>query len=118
MTSGERVRIIRKELGLTLVEFGNRIGLKNNSVSQIENNKNSLTEQNIKSICREFNVSYAWLVDGKGDMFSNIPETILDELIDEYNLDFLDKKIIKKYLELNDDERNVIKKYLKSLIEE
>ena len=37
MTQGERVKEIRKALGLTLEKFGNEIGLKKNSVSQIEN---------------------------------------------------------------------------------
>ena len=115
MTPGERVKVVRKELGLTLVEFGNRIGLKNNSVSQIENNKNALTEKTLKSICREFNVSIAWLKEGKGDMFTDLPETILDQLVEEYHLDDFDKELIKKYLDLTDSEREVIKKYIKSL---
>lgn len=71
MTQGERVRMLRKELGLTLEKFSERIGMKKNSISQIENNKNSLTNQTIKSICREFNVSYAWLIDGEGEMYEN-----------------------------------------------
>ena len=66
MTQGERVRQVRKELGLTLEKFGERIGMKKNSISQIENGKNSVTDQVIKSICREFNVDYTWLTTGKG----------------------------------------------------
>lgn len=69
MTQGERIREIRKSLGLTLEKFGQRIGLKKSSLSQLENNVNSVTEQNIKSICREFGVNYIWLTTGKGEMF-------------------------------------------------
>ena len=61
MTQGERIREVRKTLGLTLEKFGEKIGMKKNSVSQIENGKNSVTEQVVKSICREFNVDYIWL---------------------------------------------------------
>ncbi len=68
-SEGERVKEIRKTLNLTLDKFGARIGLKKNSVSQIENGINSLTEKNIKAICREFNVDYIWLTTGQGDMF-------------------------------------------------
>lgn len=114
----KRIKELRKYMGLSQEEFGNRLGISKSAISKIEKGDFEPAQRTIKAICREFNVSYAWLVDGKGEMFSNIPETILDELIDEYDLDFLDKKIIKKYLELTDDERNVIKKYLKSLIEE
>ena len=69
MTQGERIREVRKTLGLTLEKFGEKIGMKKNSVSQIENGKNSVTEQVVKSICREFNVDYIWLTTGDGEMF-------------------------------------------------
>lgn len=69
MTQGERVREVRKTLGLTLEKFGEKIGMKKNSISQIENGKNNLTDANIKSICREFNVDYIWLTTGEGEMF-------------------------------------------------
>lgn len=69
MTQGERVRNVRKELGLTLEKFGKRIGLKKSGLSQIENGINDLTEANIKSICREYKVSEEWLRYESGDMF-------------------------------------------------
>ena len=54
MTQGERIREVRKALGLTLEKFGEKIGMKKNSVSQLENGKNSVTEQVVKAICREY----------------------------------------------------------------
>lgn len=114
----KRIKELRKTLELTMEEFGSRLGVTRTAISNIENGHRNVTEQMFKSICREFNVSYAWLKDGLGEMFTNIPETILDELIDEYNLDFLDKQIIKKYLQLSNDERDIIKKYIKSLSDE
>ena len=57
----KRIRILRKNMGLTLDEFGNRIGLKKSTLSLIENEKTNVTEQTIKSICREFNVNENWL---------------------------------------------------------
>ena len=69
MTQGERIREVRKTLGLTLEKFGEKIGMKKNSVSQLENGKNSVTEQVIKLICREYNVDPTWLTTGEGEMF-------------------------------------------------
>lgn len=69
----------------------------------------------VLSICREFRVNYFWLTEGKGEMFTGTPETVIDELAEEYNLDDLDRKIIEKYLSLNEDNRRVIKEYLKSV---
>lgn len=68
MTQGERVKEVRKTLGLTLEKFGERLGLKKNAISQIETGKNALTEQNVKAICREFGVDYMWLTTGEGEM--------------------------------------------------
>ena len=69
MIQGERVREVRKTLGLTLDKFGERIGIKKSTLSLIENGKNNLTDSNIKAICREFGVDYMWLTTGEGEMF-------------------------------------------------
>ena len=113
MTQGERVREIRKNLGLTLEKFGDKIGLKKNSLSQIEHGVNNLTDQIAKAICREYNVSYDYLVDGEGEMFSDLPDTILDELCMQYDLDAYDKKLLEIYLELPKSARDAIKEIIK-----
>ena len=69
MTENERVRELRKTLGLTLEKFGERLGVKKNAISALENGRNSLTDQMTKSICREFHVDYIWLTSGEGEMF-------------------------------------------------
>jgi transcriptional regulator with XRE-family HTH domain len=58
MTQNERVKEVRKTLGLTLEKFGDRLGIKKAAVSKIEKGENSLTDANIKAICREFSVDY------------------------------------------------------------
>lgn len=109
MTQGERLRAIRKELNLTLEKFGDKLGVQRSAISKIELGDRSLTDQMIKSICREFNVSYDYLVDGTGDMFSDLPDTILDELCAQYELDDIDKKIMEIYLELPPEARQALK---------
>lgn len=71
-TMNGRVRAIRKAQKLTQKEFGDRIGMKPNSISDIEKGKNAVTDYVFKLICKEFNVEEEWLRTGKGDMF--IPE--------------------------------------------
>lgn len=80
MTQGERVREVRKALGLTLEKFGDKIGMKKNSVSQIENGKNNVTDANIKAICREFNVDYIWLTTGDGEMFVDSDDDFIEKI--------------------------------------
>lgn len=101
MTQGERVKEIRKSLGFTLDKFGERIGLKKSALSLIENGKNVLTDGNILSICREYNVNEKWLRDGEGSMFAQ-PETFsLDEFAAQHNATDLEKEIIKTYFEID-----------------
>lgn len=113
MTQGERIKEIRKALGLTLDKFGEKLGVKKQTVSRIENGINNVTEQMILSICREYKVNYDYLVDGDGDMFEDLPETTLDELCLEYDLDDLDRKILNIYLSLSTDARSALKNAIK-----
>lgn len=105
MTQGERIREVRKTLGLTLEKFGEKIGMKKNSVSQIENGKNSVTEQVIKSICREFNVDYIWLTTGDGEMFVDTDDDFI-ERIDRIMAgeDDARKNLFKALLEASDED--------------
>lgn len=115
MSTSERLRQLRKDLGMSQEEFGRRIGVSNTAISKLEKNERNLTERTAKSICREFRVNYFWLTEGKGDMFTGTPESVVDEIAEDYNLDDIDKKIIEKYLELSADQRQVLKEYLKSI---
>lgn len=113
MTRGERIKEVRKTLGLSLDKFGEKLGVTKQTVSRIENGINNLTEQMTKSICREYHVDYDWLVYGEGDMFSNIPETILDELCLQYELDDADRSVIEFYITLPRAARQMLKDHLK-----
>ena len=118
MTQGERVREVRKALGLTLEKFGDKIGMKKNSVSQIENGKNNVTDANIKAICREFNVDYIWLTTGEGEMFVDSDDDFMEK-IDRIMAgeDDARKNIFKFMLSLNDDDIAALGRILDQMIE-
>ena len=63
-----RLKEIRKANNLTMEKFGERIGLKKTAISQMENGVTNVSERNIKSICREFNINERWLRTGEGSM--------------------------------------------------
>lgn len=71
----ERIKSIRKERDLSMEKFGERIGLKKNSVSQIESGVNNPSETVIKSICREFKVNETWLRTGEGEPYQKRTRT-------------------------------------------
>lgn len=80
MTQNERVKEVRKTLGLTLEKFGDRLGIKKAAVSKIEKGENSLTDANIKAICREFSIDYMWLTTGEGEMFVETDDDFFERI--------------------------------------
>lgn len=113
---GERVKELRKTLGLSGEKFGEKIGLKRNSLSQIETGKNNLSEQNILAICREFNVNEEWLRTGIGEMFKDmsLDEEIIS-FIGEIQWDAsstFKKRFISAIAKLSDEEWKVLEKII------
>lgn len=113
----ERIKELRKALGLTLEEFGSRIGMGKSSVSKIEKGLNGTTDQTIRSICREFNVNETWLRTGDGDMFDQDQPSILSRLADEYKLTAREQSALSAFLELSDSDRAAIMRYVDKLVE-
>ena len=116
MTPNERLKELRSNLHLSQEEMGKRLGVTRGALCKIELGDRKLTEQMILSICREFRVDYFWLTEGKGEMFTGTPESVIDEIAEDYDLDDIDKKMLEKYLTLSKEERNVIKGYFKSIL--
>lgn len=118
-TINDRVKILRKELGLTLDGFGEYLGVKKAVLSQIENNKSSVTERMIKSICREFNVDYIWLTTGEGEMFKDSDDTFL-ERIDRIMADENEfaKNVFKTFAKLEPAEWELLEKIINDISSE
>lgn len=74
----DRLKQLRKELGLTQQEFSDQIGIKRNTFSQYENGRNEPIDAVIKLICGKFNVNEDWLRTGEGEMFVQVSRA--DEL--------------------------------------
>lgn len=66
---GDRIKEIRKIKKMNQIEFGEKIGVKQSSMASYENSSRQPVDAVIRSICREFNVSEAWLRDGIGEPF-------------------------------------------------
>lgn len=117
MTQGERIKVIRKELGLTLEKFGEKLGVTKTTISRIEKGVNNLTDQMARSICREYNVDYDYLMYGEGDMFTDLPKTIVDELCMQFDLDDFDRAVVEMYLDLPAELRQAIKAKVKDMVQ-
>lgn len=70
----DRIRQLRKEVGLNQTDFGNRIGVKQTTIAGYETGAKNPMEAVVTSICREFNVNEDWLRTGEGEMFQQLTE--------------------------------------------
>ena len=105
----ERLKLLRETLGLTQTDFGNKLGLARNTIANYEGGLREPNDAILKLICKTFNVDYYWLSEGAGiDMFNAFPETILDEVVEEFELDKEDRALLETYLEASKDERKVL----------
>ena len=78
-TIGNRIKKLRKTLGLSQQEFAERIGVKGGSISLYEIDAREPSERNKAGILKEFNVNPVWLDTGEGEMF--LPFSESDEII-------------------------------------
>ena len=70
---GERVKLIRKKLGLTQEQLAQRLGVGKTALSMIETGKSRLSTRNRNILVQELNVNPDWLEMGKGEMFNADP---------------------------------------------
>ena len=118
MTQGERVKKLRKELVVTLEKFGARIGVGKSTISDIENNRRTLTEHMAKSICREFGVEYKWLTTGKGEMFLESDDEFMAKIDRIMAGEDEDRKnLFKLMLELDDADISALHSLMKKAID-
>lgn len=117
-----RIRELRKELGLTQAEFGERLGIKANTVGNYETGLRVPSDAIIFSICREFDVNEEWLRTGSGDMF--ITKTRSQEIVDFMSElmndpdDSFKRRFIESIAQLSEEERKVIEQIIDRLLAE
>lgn len=114
----ERLRRLRKTLDLTQREFGERIGVKGNTIAQYELGRNEPIDAVLSLICREFNVNEDWLRNGGSDddMFVKLNEDeelamytqmLLDSTTDDVIANMI-KKFICIYEKLDSDSKKTL----------
>lgn len=118
MDAVDRIKLLRgiEFYDLSQLEFAKRIGISRSNLANIETRKVKLTERVAKDICKEFKINYMWLIEGKGEPYTDTPNEIFDEVRREYNLTEDDVFILKEYSSMEPTERNALKKYIKAII--
>lgn len=120
-TINERIAFIIKDQGLTQSKFADRIHLTQAHVSRICSGTYIPTERTISDICREFNVSLAWLQFGEGEMYVKrsmneelglIVASLMSEADDSFR-----KRFVSAMMELPPEFWSEFEKFLKKITE-
>lgn len=118
----ERIKELRKQLGLTLEEFSKRVGVTRGAIGHLEKGERTLTNQMFLAICREFGVNEEWLRTGEGEMFllpMDEEAVYVSELLEDTDNPLYDliKAIMKTYNASGEKEKLVLKSFAKELKE-
>lgn len=105
----ERVKNLRKKLGLNQTQFGERIGVKQTTIAGYETGARIPLDTVIASICKEYNVNEKWLCNGTGNMFVQLSK-------EDNNLSDTDRNLINKYNQLPFSERKIVDEILDALL--
>jgi transcriptional regulator with XRE-family HTH domain len=104
----ERVKLLRKSIGITQTEFANRLRFQPSSVSRLESGENAVTDSTLNLISFTFNANADWLRTGEGDMFASYDDDI-DLPADELEL-------LQNYRPLNASNKDGAMQYIQFLL--
>ena len=118
MTINARIRSIRKDLRISQKDFGAKIGLGQGAVSFMEQNGNTVIEQNIRLICETFGINEAWLRTGEGEReaVSAASDPFLP-LRQKHQLGFIEEQVLRIYFKLDETAREAVCQYVQSVAE-
>lgn len=117
----ERLKILRKSLGLSQKAFGEPLHLTGSGIANYEQGLRTLTDRTISDICRVYNVSETWLRNGEGEMLAEGQSidaelsALVAELINSDD-EWL-KNCIVRFLKLSPQSREIFKNFLSELFE-
>jgi len=111
----ERIKKIRKENGLTQTEFGARIGVRGNTITNYETSVRAPSEAILKAICREFDINQEWLETGRGKMKIRSRCNTLDRVAKRYSDSPTFRAMLDVYAELDADGQDAVERYIAKL---
>lgn len=113
----ERLKELRKYLGLSREGFAEKLGLKSRGkIENLELGRTIPDETFLRLICNTFKVNYSWLTNGVGEMFRNDDsdaQAIVDSVMTGDN-DFA-KKVLVKFARLSEERWKQLQEILEEL---
>lgn len=102
----ERIRKLRKTLGLNQIDFSKKINIGSSTLAMFETGDRFPKDIHIAQICSAFNVNEEWLRSGAGEMFIEPSVISLDEYARKNDVSDFESDIMKLYMSLDKELRN------------
>lgn len=118
MSFSENLKILLKKQNLKQADLCRLTGIQTSLMSEYVKGKKSPTIKNAIAIADAFHISLDTLVSNEviPDTSLVVTEPSLEIIINELNIDDEVKQLVKKYSLLNDDDKELIKKIINSLL--
>lgn len=118
----ERIKELRKAIGLTQQDFADRIRVKRNTVATYEMGRSIPSDAAISLICREFDVNENWLRTGEGEMFIKLSRDeeiaeFMGEILKDEQPDFR-RRLISVLARMTPEEWAMLERKALELVEE
>lgn len=116
----DRIKKIRKALGLTQQEFADRLGISRGNIATYETRDGNPGSSVITLICREFNVSETWLRTGEGEMFVELPRNealaVQIQAFLQSGSDSFRERLVSLLLRLTPEQWDALESYARELV--
>lgn len=111
----ERLKELRKSLGLNQASFAAKIHVAQTTYSQLENGVRKIKDIHISQICNAFNVNEEWLRTGNGPMFLQQEEKV-NQLVAQFSFPEIVAKLLRAYDQLSPDQQAAVLGYARSFL--
>ena len=116
----ERLKALRKALGLTQKDFASRLQLSPTGYGDIESGRNPLLDRHIALLLAAFpQVNESWLRNGEGDMFRSVTDDQwLEDILAEMHFPDIVNEYIRTYAKCPPDVQEALDKYMRLFVKD
>lgn len=115
MTTGDRIKQVRRHFGLNQTDFGARIGLSQAAIGGYENNSHNVAEQTLIHISKEYGIVLSWLRTGEGEMIDNRGDEF-GEIAKQLNLSAAQLRLVRLVYEMPPEYQDMVLDLARKLV--
>lgn len=101
----ERLKLIRKECGMTQSDFAEELGVTRTAYAKYENGLVVPSNSVIQLLCSKFSINEEWLRTGNGKMHIPTDDSLLDDVAKQYKLSKEQKEMVRIIMGFPDEVR-------------